>query len=185
MESHKRSPFSIPARTIHQHHGRCPDRGGGDFRPYPRNHRRDRHWHHLGAQRGARLLSRSIAPRSDAALKASLGASRARSRAATATRDEISSRELVPGDVLHLETVGQVAADARLIENINLALRRRRLPASRCQSRRTCGRIRRESARWATRSRWSLWARPSPFGPRQGGGDRHRACRPSWARSPI
>ena len=40
------------------------------------------------------------------------------------TRDgqvmEISSRELVPGDILHLETGGQVGADARLIENANL-----------------------------------------------------------------
>lgn len=33
---------------------------------------------------------------------------------------EISSRELVPGDILHLETGGHVGADARLIEVVNL-----------------------------------------------------------------
>lgn len=33
---------------------------------------------------------------------------------------EISSRALVPGDILHLETGGQVGADARLVEAVNL-----------------------------------------------------------------
>ncbi|MGQ9675082.1 MAG: cation-translocating P-type ATPase [Chloroflexota bacterium] len=35
---------------------------------------------------------------------------------------EISSRELVPGDILHLETGGHVGADARLIDATNLSV---------------------------------------------------------------
>ena len=83
--------------------------------------------------------------------------------AATARCVEVSARELVPGDVVLLETGNVVPADGRLLQSSNLRVQEAALTGESEAVEKDAGlRLRHRRARSATGATWSTRARSSP-----------------------
>ena len=97
---------------------------------------------------------------------------------------EVSARELVPGDVVLLETGNVVPADGRLCGASNLRVQEAALTGESEPSRKTPRSCSPPTVPWLTAATWSILGHGRQLWPWRGGRHRPRACRPSSARSP-
>jgi Ca2+-transporting ATPase len=96
---------------------------------------------------------------------------------------EISARELVPGDVVLLEAGNAVPADVRLVESANLRVQEAALTGeSEAVEKRQTAAGPKSRCPWATGATWATWARSSPTAAARPSSP--RAWKPNWAKSP-
>jgi P-type Ca2+ transporter type 2C len=106
--------------ATHRNDGADPDRGGGGGRVPGRHQKHHCHPVHRGAYA---LLGFSQEYRAEQAISALKKMSVPHVRALrNAKLQDLSARDLVPGDIIQLETGNVIPADLRLIEAVNLRI---------------------------------------------------------------